>query len=101
MALFDPAHLSPDQITALTQQRLTALRDALNGVDQLYQWLIAQSDGDLTTGIGFDTDMLSAERSAMADAHAFVQLYLLGTLPGTYTLPYTFGNSQRRVIGPT
>lgn len=102
MTLFSPGTLSPAQIIALTQQRLTALRDSLNAVDQLYEWLVAQPDADLVTGLGMDAGDLSAVRSAMADAHAFWQLYTSGTIANTYTIPgYTFGNSQRRVIGPS
>jgi hypothetical protein len=99
VTLFNSAQQSPQQIVQLAQARLLALLRALNDIDDFYKWLSAQADLDLT-GIGFSATDLGTLRSAVADAHALVQLFESGTLPGTYTLPYTFGASQRLVLGP-
>jgi len=100
VTLFNSGAVGPQQVIALAQSRLLALLRALNDIDDFYKWLSAQLDADLVTGIGFSVTDLGMVRSAVADAHAFVQLYEAGTLPGTYTLPYTFGASQRLVLGP-
>jgi len=99
MTLFNPASLSPQAIITSARAKLLALRNDLEAISDFYNWLSAQSDGDLT-GLGFTVDDLQVLRSGVADAHALVQLYVSGTLPGTYTLPYAFGTSQGRVIGP-
>jgi hypothetical protein len=100
MAVFNASQLSALAVIQQAQQELLALRTALGGVDELHQWLASQTDSDLTSGLGFNATELGQIRSALADAHAFVQLYEAGTLPGTYSLPYVFGASQRIVIGP-
>jgi hypothetical protein len=79
--------------------RLQALRRALDDCQDMNQWLASQSQTDLTN-IGFSGPDANSLKSAFADAGALQQLYSLGTLPGTYTLPYTFGASQRAVLGP-
>jgi hypothetical protein len=80
--------------------RLQALRRALDDCQDMNQWLAGQSQADLTT-IGFAGADANSLKSAFADAGALQQLYSQGTLPGTYTLPYTFGASQRQVLGPS
>jgi len=100
MAVFNASQLSALSVIQGAQQKLLALQDALHGVDELYQWLAGQADADLQSQLGFSASELSVVRSAMADAHALVQLYNAGTLPGTYTLPYVFGASQRIALGP-
>lgn len=102
MALFNAGQVTPAQIIQVAQRRLLALRVALagsEGIDEFYQWLVTQSDTDLQ-GLAFSATDLQALRSAIADAHALYQLYSAGTLPGTYSLPYVFGASQRIVLGP-
>lgn len=99
MTLFNSAAISPPQVIQVTQARLASLLRALNDVDDLYKWLAAQSDADLTA-IGFGVTDLGVLKSAVADAHALVQLFEAGTLPASYSLPYVFGASQRAVLGP-
>jgi hypothetical protein len=53
------------------------------------------------SNIGFSSADATTLKSAFADAAALGQLYDVGTLPAGYTLPYTFGASQRQVTGPS
>lgn len=87
------------QITASAVGRLQALRRALQDCEDMNEWLAGLSQTDLSNAgfSGADADTL---KSAFADAGALHQLYDQGTLPGTYTLPYVFGASQRDVLGP-
>jgi hypothetical protein len=98
MAVFNASQLSALMVIQSAQRKLLALLSALNDLDDLYIWMSGQSDADLEAGLGFSPADLLAVKTGLADAHALVQLYKTGTLPGTYVLPYTFGASQRIVI---
>jgi hypothetical protein len=91
--------ITSTQVTGIAVARLQALRRALEDCQDMNQWLAGLSQADLTN-IGFAAGDANTLKSAFADAGALQQLYDLGTLPGTYTLPYTFGASQRAVLGP-
>ncbi len=80
--------------------RLQALRRALQDCQDMNEWLAGMAEADLTN-IGFAAGDADTLKSAFADAGALWQLYDQGTLPGSYTLPYTFGTSQRQVLGPS
>lgn len=89
---------SSSQIVQSVQVALLNLRNALEAVADLYQWSSAQTAADLeATGLALAD--AEAIQSALADANQLTQLYN-GDGLGTYTLPYTFGASQREVIGP-
>lgn len=99
MTLFNGANINPLSVIAQAQARLLEVRKAFEGISELQSWLSGQLDSDLE-GAGFSASDLQSLRAAMADASALAQLYNSGTLPNTYTLPYTFGATQRIVIGP-
>ena len=87
------------QVTGVAVSRLQALRAALQDCQDMNEWLAGLSVTDLGN-LGFSSSDAGTLKSAFADAGALWQLYDQGTLPGTYTLPYTFGASQRLVLGP-
>lgn len=88
------------------QTKLAALRRALDDIHDFRQWLAAYSATDLTAApVNMDSASATALFSALADADALYQLYTTGALtspPSGYTTPgtYSFGASQRVVIGP-
>lgn len=82
--------------------RLRALRDALDAIEDFQAWLTTQTTAQLT-GLGFSATDVSELQSAMADANAMNDLYNTGLPPSTYPQPtsaYVYGASQRIVIGP-
>lgn len=97
MAVF--GGITEAQVNASAIARLQALRRALDDCQDMNAWLAGQSPTDLGT-LGFAAGDAGTLKSAFADAGALWQLYNQGTLPGSYTLPYTFGASQRQVLGP-
>jgi hypothetical protein len=99
MTIFNANQFSPQDLINLVKSRLLAVQGSLNDLHDLQSWMLGQVDADFT-GAGMDPGDLGKIRSAMADAHVYYQLHTVGTMPGSYTLPYTFGNSQRIVIGP-
>jgi hypothetical protein len=86
-------------ITQYVQNRLLALKTAINEVYDLEQWMTGVSLSDLETA-GFSPADAQALKTACADAAAFWNLYNNQNLPGGYTLPYNFGASQRAILGP-
>ena len=98
MAVF--GGITQQQVTGQAVTRLQALRRALQDCQDMNEWLAGLSVTDLG-GIGFASGDAGELKSAFADAGALWQLYDQGTLPGSYTLPYTFGASQRLVVGPS
>lgn len=97
MAVFGTTNST--QVTSLAITRLQVLRAALDDCQNMNEWLAGLSTTDLAN-IGFSSADAGTLKSAFADAGALWQLYNQGTLPGSYTLPYTFGASQRQVLGP-
>lgn len=101
-----PAGTNGPQVIATAQNALTALRSALEDCDNIHKWLAAYAATDLEAApINLDAASASAILSAFADASALYQLYTTGALvspPSGYTTPgtYSFGASQRVVIGP-
>ena len=101
-----PAGTNTSQVVALAQNALTALRSALVDCHNIRQWLAAYAAADLVAApVSLDSTSANALLSAFADADALYQLYTTGALtspPSGYTTPgtYSFGASQRVVIGP-
>lgn len=92
--------ITPAQIQAAAQVRLIALRQAFEGVRDLHAWLSAYSPADLQAApFNMTPDDATALFSAFADAAKLADLYDGGGL-GSYTLPYDFSASQRKIIGP-
>jgi hypothetical protein len=82
--------------------KLKNLRDALEGVNDFNEWLVTQTEAQLTA-LGFSATDYSELTSALADANALYQFYDTGLPPSTYPQPasaYVYGASQRIVIGP-
>lgn len=104
MAIGFPAGITEQYIVNNAQSKLSALRNALIQCEQFNQWLIANAQADLEAApISMDTASTSALFSAFADAHALYQIYTTGLPPATYPQPtsaYTYGTSQRVIIGP-
>lgn len=98
MAVF--GGITGTQVTGIAVARLQALRRALDDCQDMNEWLAGLSITDLGS-IGFSSGDAGTLKSAFADAGALWQLYDAGTLPGSYTLPYVFGASQRQVLGPS
>ena len=101
-----PAGTNTSQVVATAQNALTVLRNALVDCHNFRQWLAAYSAADLEAApVSLDATSASAILSAFADANALYQLYNTNALtspPSGYTTPgtYSFGASQRTVIGP-
>lgn len=84
------------------QNKLTALRNALEDAENYYQWLSGYAQADLV-GIGMASADVAAIFTAFADANAIYQVYTTGQAPASYpqvTGPYIFAASQRIIIGP-
>jgi hypothetical protein len=104
VAIGFPAGITEAYIVSNAQNKLAALRDALIGCEQFYQWLSVYAQSDLQAApISMDTASTGSLFSAFADANALYQIYTTGLPPGTYPQPasaYTYATSQRVVIGP-
>lgn len=99
--MFDTG-LSQSQITGQVQQKLIALRAALDDCQALQQWSAGVPATDLEA-IGYNAADASALQSAIADAAAVAAIYTTGLPPSAYPQPptaYVYGASQRQVIGP-
>lgn len=95
--------LTPAEVNNLIQQRLIALRSAINGVSDLYGWTSGLAAADLAAASGYSAGDAPTVLSAVADAHALAQIYSTGQPPGTYpqaASAYIYATSQRQVIGP-
>jgi len=102
MAVFNPTQNNSGVVAGNVTQRLLALRNALDAVQDLYGWSSGISLADLEA-IGFSAADASSLLSAVADAHALAEIYSTGLPPGTYPQPasaYVYAASQRQVIGP-
>lgn len=96
MAIF--GGISQAYVANNAQNKLQALRRALEDVTDFRAWLAAYSAADLVN-LGFTADDAQAILNAFADAGELAALYNGGEL-GSYTLPYNFSASQRIIIGP-
>jgi hypothetical protein len=95
--------MTPAQVATNIQQRLLALRAALEGVEDLYGWTSGLTAADLAAASGYSEDDAPAVLSAVADANALAQIANTGLPPSTYPQPstaYVYAASQRQVIGP-
>lgn len=101
MAVF--SSITQAQVVQLVQQRLLALRAALDGVNDLFGWTSGVSAADLVT-LGFSQADAGQILSAVADAHAEYLVHTTGQAPSTYPqvtgTPYVYAASQRLVLGP-
>jgi hypothetical protein len=104
MAIGFPAGITQAYIVNNAQAKLATLRNALEDVENFYQWLITNAQTDIEASpISMDTASTSALFTAFADANAMYQIYSTGLPPGTYPQPtsaYTYATSQRVIIGP-
>lgn len=89
---------NPGLIAAAATQRAVAVRDSVTAAQNFYNWIAAQSDGDMT-GIGVTSGDLALMRSMAADLNALANIYHGLPPGGSYTLPYAFVNSSTQVIG--
>lgn len=99
MAVF--GGITASNVTTGAQARLMALRLALEGCEDFYQWLSAYSQSDLEAAplslpAGDAEDLLSA----FADAHQEYMMHNGEAGFPTAQLPYNFSASQRVIIGP-
>ncbi len=95
-AVFDS--IDKNLIAQQGQQRLMALRLALEAVHEYKTWLDAYSTSDLTSGPGLSDEGAQMLKNAFADAD---DLYGISTgQDSVASLPYNFLTSMRAVIGP-
>lgn len=102
MAIFSAGNVSTTSIASRAVALCTNLRNDLQDLIELEDYLSAQADADLEA-LGFSASDLSMLRSAVADANALAQIYLTGLPPGTYPQPasaYIYATSMRAIIGP-
>jgi len=102
VAIVNAANLSAGVIIGNVQQRLIALRAALDAVADLHQWAAGIAAADLEA-VGVSATDAPVILSAIADAAALESIYSTGLPPGTYPQPasaYVYAASQRQVIGP-
>lgn len=100
--MFNSGQLNTGVITGNVQQRLIALRNALQDVSALYDWSSGVAAADLVA-LGFSAADAATLQSAIADAHALALIYTTGQPPNTYpqaASAYVYASSQRQVIGP-
>jgi|SRR5215469_1322087 len=102
MPLIDQSSYSTAALMALARAKVAAVMAALQDLDNFWQWLSGVADADL---LALDPPPaqgdLDAMRSAVHDMDAFWVLFNPpGDLPDGMTLPYPFGSSARRFIGP-
>jgi hypothetical protein len=89
------------QILSTVTARLFTLRAALEGIDEVQQWLAGVALADLTAApLSMDPAVAQAVLDAMADANAFWTWYNNGGAGGRDPSTYNIGASQRRLIGP-
>ncbi len=105
--MFNAPNMSAGALISQVQTTLLGIRNAMDAAEDLYKWSSAVSAADLTAappdGPGMRQEDAEALLSACADAHALADYYNVGVPPATYPQPalgYTYGASQRRVIGP-
>jgi hypothetical protein len=102
MTIFTAGNASVDTIVNRATQFMVNLRDTFTEIEDLDNWMVAQSDADLEA-LGFTAGDLSMLRSALADANALAQICNTGLPPGTYPQPpsaYVYAASMRQIIGP-
>lgn len=97
MAIFGT--ITQDNVATGAQSRLMTLRRALEAVADFYTWISAYTAADLVA-LGFTEADAEALLSAFADANELASLYNGNALDSSYTLPYNFSTSQRKIIGP-
>ena len=102
MTIFTAGNANVGTIVNRSTQFMINMRDNFEEIIDMFEWVSAQSDGDLEA-LGFTAGDLSMLRSALADANAMAQIYLTGLPPGTYPQPasaYIYATSMRAIIGP-
>lgn len=95
--------ISQAQVVSIIQQRLLALRAALNAIEDLYRWTSGLSQEDMEAATGLSATDASTYLAAVADANAEAQIHYTGQATTGYpqvTGPYPFVNTQAQVIGP-
>ena len=95
--------LTQAEVTNLIQLKLKALRDALTSVAELYGWTSGITPTDLSSASTYSVSDASGVMAAIADANALASYYNTGEPPLSYpqaVSSYTYGASQRAVIGP-
>jgi hypothetical protein len=96
-------NLTPSQVQMLIVSRLTALRDALDNLQDLYRWTSGLAVSDMETAAGVSANDAPIWLAACADANAEAQMHNTGLPPNTYPQPasaYVYGASQAQIIGP-
>lgn len=102
MAIFNATPGYWGVIAGQATQALKAHRQALNTLNDLYQWASGVSAADLEA-VGFTSADANTLLSAINDAHAEYLIHTTGQPPGTYpqaASAYVYGASQNQVIGP-
>lgn len=102
MTIFNSGQLNSGVIVGNAQQRLIALRNALEGAADLNAWASSITAADLEA-VGFTADDAATFLAACADASALNSIYTTGLPPSSYPQPqdaYVYAASQRQVIGP-
>lgn len=92
--------LSQSQVQNLVQQRLIALRNALDDVQKLYGWTSGLSPADLSTASGWSTGDATGVQAAVADANGLAIIAQTGTDPRNPGANYVYLASIRGVVGP-
>jgi hypothetical protein len=92
--------LNPGTTATLISQKLAALRDAFEDIEDVYQWMSAYTLSDLEAPpLAMDPDDAQAILNALADAHDLYQTGLGTTGFPTATPPYNFFASMRMITG--
>jgi hypothetical protein len=100
-------NLNAAQVQSLVIQRLTALRAAYDGIQDLYRWTSGLAVADMVTFTGLSTADATTYLSAISDAYAESLIHLTGQpnppAGGSYPVApssYVYGATQAQVIGP-
>lgn len=100
MTIFNPQPSSQTAITTQVTQKLLALRNALDAIENLYGWTSGLAVADLTP-LGFTTADAQSILNAVADANAVAEIYETGLPPSGYPQPasaYVYSASQRVIM---
>lgn len=108
MAVFNAQGMTAQALINHVGSKLLEHRKALAALAELYKWSSGVSSADLTAlppdGPGMKAADADSLLAAIADARAEYLVHTTGQAPATYPqvtgTPYTFENSQNRVIGP-
>lgn len=101
MAATPLSYNTGQMLVSNAQNCLVQARNGLRGLQTIQTYLAAYAQTDFQAA---PVNMASSDTAliwpAVADGNALAVIAFGGAVPGGYTLPYNFGTSWAKVIGP-